>query len=57
LGHRIEVLQANGQKSVFGEHFEANDPLLITYHNYAYSLGEHYNSTEPMQMMKEEDEF
>ncbi|KAE9549295.1 hypothetical protein FO519_007497 [Halicephalobus sp. NKZ332] len=41
---KIEIIQPNKQVTVFGEEFKGN-PLVITYHRYAYNLGEHYNST------------
>ncbi|VDD93665.1 unnamed protein product [Enterobius vermicularis] len=47
LERRIEVLQPEGRVAVFGDEFVTTKPLVITYHRYAYSLGEHYNSTEP----------
>ncbi|KAH7728130.1 OTU-like cysteine protease family protein [Aphelenchoides avenae] len=43
LGRRIEVLQPDGRIEVFGDHF-GKKPLIITYHRFAYTLGEHYNS-------------
>jgi len=41
---KIEIIQPNKQVTVFGEEFKGK-PLVITYHRYAYNLGEHYNST------------
>lgn len=41
----IEVLQASGPPTVQNEHDFAGAALIITYHRYMYSLGEHYNST------------
>ncbi|CAD5234286.1 unnamed protein product [Bursaphelenchus xylophilus] len=40
----VEVLHADGAPHCFGENF-AGPPLVLTYHRYAYTLGEHYNST------------
>lgn len=42
---RIEIIQPNGQITIFGEDMKSNDPIVITYHRHAYALGEHYNST------------
>lgn len=41
---KIIVIQSNQQPTVFGEEFDGK-PIIITYHRYAYELGEHYNST------------
>lgn len=44
----IKVIQASGPESIDqGEEFEG-PALTITYHRHMYSLGEHYNSTEPL---------
>ncbi|KAL3090932.1 hypothetical protein niasHS_007307 [Heterodera schachtii] len=42
----IEVLHADGATIKFGEVFSGH-PLIVTYHKFAYTLGEHYNSTKP----------
>ncbi|XP_067639997.1 deubiquitinase OTUD6B-like [Eurosta solidaginis] len=44
----IEVLQAEGPSTVQGADEFAGPNLLITYHRHMYSLGEHYNSTLPI---------
>uniref|UniRef100_A0AC34RI09 OTU domain-containing protein n=1 Tax=Panagrolaimus sp. JU765 TaxID=591449 RepID=A0AC34RI09_9BILA len=41
---KIEIIQPDNQLTVFGEDFKGK-PLVITYHRFAYNLGEHYNST------------
>lgn len=46
LGVPIEVLQASGPPTVQNEHDFKGDSLIITYHRFMYSLGEHYNSTK-----------
>ncbi|KAI6205077.1 hypothetical protein M3Y94_00751600 [Aphelenchoides besseyi] len=40
----IRVIHADGPPHVFGDEFTTS-PLIITYHRFAYSLGEHYNAT------------
>ncbi|KAL7079475.1 hypothetical protein ACQ4LE_000993 [Meloidogyne hapla] len=50
----IKILNADGTINKFGD--DDSEHLLITYHKYAYSLGEHYNSTEP-STASEFDEF
>lgn len=42
----IEVLQATGPPTVQNEDNLKGPPLIITYHRFMYSLGEHYNSTK-----------
>lgn len=42
----IEVLQASGPPTVQNEHNVKGASLIITYHRFMYSLGEHYNSTK-----------
>jgi len=54
LGLRIEVLQPSGQSTVYDSAAdsasgERRKPLVITYHRFSYSLGEHYNSTAPLK--------
>lgn len=47
----ISVIQATGPDSIEqGTEFEG-PPLLITYHRHMYSLGEHYNSTCPVDVI------
>ncbi|KAG7311523.1 hypothetical protein JYU34_002569 [Plutella xylostella] len=44
----IKVIQATGPESIDqGMEFEGT-PIVLTYHRHMYSLGEHYNSTEPV---------
>lgn len=47
----IEVLQAEGPPTVQGASDFAGPNLLITYHRHLYSLGEHYNSTVPIEQV------
>ncbi|EFO24294.1 hypothetical protein LOAG_04191 [Loa loa] len=47
LERRIEVIQPGGQVLFFGEEYSDKKPLVITFHRFAYDLGEHYNSTVP----------
>ncbi|CAK1550026.1 unnamed protein product [Leptosia nina] len=43
----ILVIQATGPEAIEqGSHY-SGPPLIITYHRHMYSLGEHYNSTQP----------
>ncbi|KAI1712173.1 OTU-like cysteine protease domain-containing protein [Ditylenchus destructor] len=49
----IEVIQPNGQVTVIGGEFGAKPPLVITYHRFAYALGEHYNSTAILENKSE----
>ena len=44
LEYPVEVIQADGPVLEFGSQFGEKNVLLISYHRYAYSLGEHYNS-------------
>ncbi|XP_072936807.1 deubiquitinase OTUD6B [Epargyreus clarus] len=45
----ISVIQATGPDSIEqGTEFEG-PPLIITYHRHMYSLGEHFNSTQPLR--------
>ncbi|XP_075155235.1 deubiquitinase OTUD6B [Haematobia irritans] len=50
----IEVLQADGSPTIQGAEF-GGAPLVITYHRHMYSLGEHYNSTVPLEEGGESD--
>lgn len=45
----IEVLQATGPPTVQNDEQFAGPPLVLTYHRFMYSLGEHYNSTAPLR--------
>lgn len=45
----IEVIQAVGPVTVQGDDKFKGPNLIITYHRHMYSLGEHYNSTKPLQ--------
>uniref|UniRef100_A0A915Q6W8 OTU domain-containing protein n=1 Tax=Setaria digitata TaxID=48799 RepID=A0A915Q6W8_9BILA len=47
LERRIEVIQPGGRVLHFGEEYDDKKPLIITFHQFAYNLGEHYNSTVP----------
>ncbi|XP_066156064.1 deubiquitinase OTUD6B [Euwallacea fornicatus] len=48
----IKVIQATGPPTVQGENFKGPE-LILTYHRHLYRLGEHYNSTLPLE---EEDD-
>lgn len=43
----IEVIQATGPPTIQGETEFKGPNLVITYHRFMYSLGEHYNGTKP----------
>ncbi|CAH0725956.1 unnamed protein product, partial [Brenthis ino] len=44
----ITVIQATGPEAIEqGTEFQG-PPLILSYHRHMYSLGEHYNSTEPL---------
>ncbi|RWS26230.1 OTU domain-containing protein 6B-like protein [Leptotrombidium deliense] len=43
LKRPIQVYQANGPVVITGDEYQ-EQPLIISYHRYAYHLGEHYNS-------------
>lgn len=45
----IEVIQAVGPVTIQGDDKFNGPNLVITYHRHMYSLGEHYNSTKPLQ--------
>ncbi|XP_048520803.1 deubiquitinase OTUD6B isoform X2 [Dendroctonus ponderosae] len=44
----IKVIQATGPPTIQGENFEGPE-LILTYHRHLYKLGEHYNSTLPLE--------
>lgn len=44
----IEVIQATGPPTIQGDDKFNGPNLIITYHRNMYSLGEHYNSTRPI---------
>jgi OTU domain-containing protein 6 len=46
----ILVITGHGDDIIMGEEYLNNDtePLRLTYHHHYLSLGEHYNSTEPL---------
>ncbi|CAG9863334.1 unnamed protein product [Phyllotreta striolata] len=44
----IKVIQAAGPPTLQGEQFKG-DELILTYHRHLYRLGEHYNSTIPLE--------
>lgn len=52
----IEVIQAVGPVTVQGDDKFSGPNLVITYHRHIYSLGEHYNSTKPIQPTESNDE-
>ncbi|VDM93817.1 unnamed protein product [Onchocerca ochengi] len=45
LERSIEVIQPGGCVLPFGEEYNDRKSLIITFHRFAYNLGEHYNST------------
>ncbi|TKR79983.1 hypothetical protein L596_014123 [Steinernema carpocapsae] len=55
LKRKIEVIHADGRVTVFGEDHEGTDSLVVSYHQHAYRLGEHYNSTEPLRNSEDSD--
>lgn len=50
----IEVLQASGPPTVQTQESYKKPNLILTYHRHFVSLGEHYNSTQPL-IISEED--
>lgn len=48
LACSIKVIQATGPPTIQGENFEGPE-LILTYHRHLYRLGEHYNSTLPVE--------
>lgn len=52
----IEVLQATGPPTITGNDEFEGPNLVITYHRFMYSLGEHYNSTCLHQITDEEED-
>jgi len=49
LGKKIEVIQAEGPPTIFGENLSTKHPsIILTYHRHYLALGEHYNSTIPL---------
>lgn len=51
----IEVLQASGPPTIQNENNFSGPTLIITYHRFMYSLGEHYNSTEPVSVIENDE--
>uniref|UniRef100_T1GLH2 OTU domain-containing protein n=1 Tax=Megaselia scalaris TaxID=36166 RepID=T1GLH2_MEGSC len=52
---QIEVIQATGPPTIQGaDEFSDKPKLVITYHRHMYSLGEHYNSTKPLEAVEVE---
>ncbi|MGH0185502.1 UNVERIFIED_CONTAM: hypothetical protein FKN15_030697 [Acipenser sinensis] len=51
----VEVIQAESPTIVIGEEYE-NTPVRLIYMRYAYGLGEHYNSVEPLSEAAAEEE-
>jgi OTU domain-containing protein 6 len=52
----IEIIQATGPSTVQGVDEFQPPNLVITYHRHIYSLGEHYDSTQPAQKAEDEEE-
>jgi len=55
LNRKIEVVHADGRVTAFGDQEDENS-LVVSYHQHAYSLGEHYNSTEPFKESDDESD-
>jgi OTU domain-containing protein 6 len=59
LRQPIEVIQAEGRPVLIGEEFAGNKSgsgLVVTYHRHYFGLGEHYNSTKPIEKEEEEEQ-
>lgn len=52
----IEVLQASGPPTIQNEDNFSGPTLIITYHRFMYSLGEHYNSTQPLGIIENDEQ-
>lgn len=52
----IEVLQASGPPTIQNEDNFSGPTLIITYHRFMYSLGEHYNSTQPLSLIENDEQ-
>lgn len=52
----IEIIQASGTSPIHGEGEDPSRKLVLTYHRHMYRLGEHYNSTMPIQQEEGENE-
>lgn len=52
----IEVLQSSGTPAISGSEFKGRPHLIVTYHRHFFGLGEHYNSTRPLNVAGEEEE-
>lgn len=50
---KIEVLQSQGRPTISGGEFPNAPHLIVTYHRHYLSLGEHYNSTRPLNTNSE----
>lgn len=50
----IEVLQATGPPTMQSKVGYEEPKLILTYHRHFVSLGEHYNSTQPLVISEEE---
>lgn len=56
LKRSIEIIQGNSEEPIVVEYSSSTDePIIITYHRYLYSNGEHYNSTR-QKIEKNNDE-
>lgn len=44
LKRAIHVVQMGSKVIIIGEEFVESPPIFLSYHRYAYGLGEHYNS-------------
>lgn len=45
----IEVLQSSGPPTIQNDENFSGPPLVLTFHRFMYSLGEHYNSTKCLE--------
>lgn len=50
----IKVIQANSGATIQGEEYDGS-PLVLSYHRHLYRLGEHYNSTMPLELSDDDN--
>ncbi|KYQ88221.1 OTU domain containin protein [Tieghemostelium lacteum] len=48
LQSRIVIYHSNSKDIIIGEEFNNSEPLNLSYHKHAFTLGEHYNSVVPL---------
>ncbi|XP_071484727.1 deubiquitinase OTUD6B-like [Diadema antillarum] len=51
----IQVWQAEGPALTIGEQFDAEEPIMLSYHRHEFGLGEHYNSVVKKETSPTED--